>query len=171
MTIGFDVDHKTSVSNSGCQLTNGKLQTLRTASSGEGHHIGFQGRHNSCPTVCNNDGGAHLELVFGAITRPTRGQQAARSEGQLTVQSSLIFYLTLFFHTQNKPSFFLRFFVVFFCLRCCSVAFVVMHFCCVQHYLIRTAILFRSPSLSLFLYTFITFFLPNCAVKLGLLYS
>lgn len=111
----------------------------------------------TAPPPASNMDGLHSRgtcVFFRAITRPTRGQQQPRGWKVSWLCKVVLFSFSLFFFTQNKPSFFLQFFVVFFSayaaavLHCCSVA-VVLHFCCVQHYLIRTAILFLSLSLSL----------------------
>lgn len=92
----FDVDHKTTVS---WQM--GKMQTLRTDSkkrpNARATILNFEGVATP-PRHCRSPQNGDLCFLWASITRLARGQRAARSEGQLTVQVSIsLFFVSLFF--------------------------------------------------------------------------
>lgn len=157
----FDVDHKTTVSwqMEKCRLY--ELTRSRGPTRGPPYWISRE-LQRPLATVgppLNGD----LCFLWASITRPARGQRAARSEGQLTVQVSIsLFFVSLFFHTKQFAFFFLRIFALLlptvrtqYSCNGCRLC------CCCSCSLLRAALSNREKCL--FLSFFICFFLSLSA--------
>lgn len=133
LTIGFDVDHKTSVSNSGCQLTkNGKNADWLKR---RGPPYWISGQAQLLPLLqvtLNRHHWVGTCVFFGRSQDPREasGRQPRGWKVSWLCKVVLFSFSLFFFHTKQTEFFFLPFFVVLFsAYACCSVA--VLHSFCI----------------------------------------